>query len=116
MAFPYSLGLIVPGGTFATVSVPLTQNIVPVANDGTTPDYQFNAISIQAAPANTGVIYICNSAAAPDKVGYTNVIYILAKGLVWTRQKEWANNRDISKIFLGADNGTDFAIASIDAF
>ena len=119
--YPYSLGKIQPGGTFATACVPLTQNIQPVNNDGTK-DHIFNGIFIQAfggtslQPANTGVIFVCNSAAAPDLVNFTNIIAVLQAGDQFPRSKEWANNRDINKLFIGAENGVDFALVSVDAF
>jgi hypothetical protein len=116
MNFPTSLGLIGPGASFATLSAALTMNIQPVANDGVTPDNQFNGIWIQALKGNAADIYVCNSAAAPDVATYTNVIAILSPGEWLPRVKEWSNTRDISKLFVGALNATDFAIASIDAF
>ncbi len=116
MSFPYPLGKLVPGQNWGSRSVPVTQNVIPVANDGVTPDYQFNNLTVLAGHTNTGKIYICNSAANPDKVGYSNVIYVLSAGLPWVYGKEWANNRDISKIYIGADNTVDFATASIDSF
>jgi hypothetical protein len=113
MTWPFPMGKLFPGAAYATQSVPLTANVVPCDNDGVTPDYFFNGILVQASPNNTGLIYVCNSSAAPDKVGYSNVIYMLSAGQTWMNTKEWANVRDISKIFIGADNATDFAIASI---
>ena len=46
-SYPFSLGKIIPGATFASACVPLTQNVLPVQNDGVTPDTQFNSIVIQ---------------------------------------------------------------------
>jgi hypothetical protein len=119
--YPYSLGKIIPGATFATACVPLTANIQPVNNDGSK-DHIFNGIFIRSFPGtstiagNTGAIFICNSAAAPDLVNFTNIIDILSPGDSFPRSKEWANNRDISKLFIGAENATDFALAFVDAF
>ena len=119
--YPFSLGKIQPGATFASACVPLTQNFNPVNKDGTK-DHIFNGIFIEAfggtssLAANTGVIFICNSAAAPDTVNWTNVITVLHPGDSFPRTKEWANNRDISRLFIGAENGVDFALASVDAF
>ncbi len=114
MLFPFPLGKLLPGADFATLSVPLTENFTPCNSDGVTPDNQFNAITVQAGLDNTGVIYICNSAAAPDKTGYTNVIQMLTKGQTWGNDKGLACNRGVNSVFIGADNGTDFAIANID--
>jgi hypothetical protein len=116
MTFPASLGKLLPGADYAARSLPLTENIVPCENDGVTPDRRFNSIKVVAHPDNNGRIYICNSAAAPDTVNYTNIIDILAAGARWEMSKEWANNRDISTIFVGASNDSSFAIASIDQF
>ena len=118
MQMPASLGKIFPGASYATLSVPLTQNIQPTrqTHDGAIiNDNQFNSIFIQAGVNNSAAIYICNSAAAPDTVAYTNIIEFLNPGLTFTRGKEWANNRDISDLFIGAQNAVDFAIANIDA-
>lgn len=122
MPLPYSLGLVKPGATFATVSVPLTQNIVPVEQDGTTPHRMFSGIFITAfagagaIATNTGNIYICNTSAAPDLTNFTNVIAILQPGDIFPRYKEWSNNRDIGILFIGADNADDQALVSVDAF
>ena len=119
--YPYSLRKIVPGATFATACQPLTANIQPVNNDGSK-DHIFNGIFIEAfggtstIAGNTGVIFVCNSAAAPDLVNFTNILAILNPGDSFPRSKEWANNRDINKLFIGAENATDFAFVSIDAF
>ncbi len=116
MSFPYSLGRIIPGAAFAGASVPLTQNVQPVNNDGVSPDVMFNSIWIQAHVGNTGTIYICGTAAAPDLVNFTNVLGELTAGQWYPRTKEWANNRSIAGLFIGAENATDFAIVSIDQF
>lgn len=122
LGWPMALGKVFPGAAFATACVPLTQNIQPCDNDGVTPDNQFNGAFIQANPGagannpNAGNIYVCTTAAAPDLVNFTNVLAVLTPGAWYPRGKEWANNRDISKLFIGADNATDFAIVSIDQF
>lgn len=115
MTWPYALGAIIPGATFATASVPLTQNVTPVDVHGV-PETRFNGIWIQASPDNNGVLYICKDANPPDKVAYSNVLGWLQPGLWYPRDKEWANNRDINTLFVGADNATDFGIAVIDQF
>lgn len=122
MNYPFPMGKLMPGG--ATVSIPVTQNYQPGGhgNDGAFhKDNQFNELVIIASPDNTGngtsgYMFICNSAAAPDTVAYTNVLAWLQPGQAWAMSKEWASNRDISKVFVGALNATDFAIASINAF
>lgn len=122
MNFPYSLGKISPGASFASLCVPLTTNFQPTKRDGQKgtdiADNEFNGIFIQANPSNTvgSYMFICNSASAPDTTNYTNIIAFLPPGAVFTRSKEWSNNRDISKIFIGALNSTDFVIANIDQF
>lgn len=115
--YPYSLGKILPGATFATASVPITQNIQPVKEDGATHDNSFHSITIQAAPGNNGDIYVCNTAAAPDKVAYSNVLAILDAREKFEWHRDHLNNGcDISHLFIGADDGDDFAIVSIDAY
>jgi hypothetical protein len=115
VGYPFPLGKILPGATFATASVPLTQNIQPVDVAGL-PDNNWNGIFIQAHVLNVGPIYICSNAAGPDLVNYTNILGEVLPGGSFPRGKEWANNRDISKIFVGAGNATDFAIACLDGF
>jgi len=126
MNFPYSLGKILPGSTYASASVPLTQNTRPVRFDPTTeanvPETMFNGIYIQAfggtgnSDGNSKAIFVCNSAAAPDTTNYTNVVGVLMPGDQFPRFKEWANNRDLSKLYIGAQNATDFALVVIDQF
>lgn len=116
MGFPYPLGKVYPAASFATLCVALTQNVVPVNNDGTTPDYQFNGIFIQADPDNEDTIYVCSTADAPDATAFTNVLAKLSPGAWFPRTKEWANNRDIRRLFIGAKNATDSAIVTIDQF
>ncbi len=121
LSLPASLGKVFPGASYATVSVPLTQNIQPVKNthDGTqVVDNEWNGIFITALPGNTSgaYIYICNSSSAPDLTGYTNVIGYLSPGGQFARSKEWSNTRDLSKLFVGATNATDAAFVVIDAF
>jgi hypothetical protein len=120
--FPWSLGAIRPGATFASASAPLTKNTLPVMNDGVSHDKNFNGVFITAfggtlgLAANIGSIFVCTSAAAPDTTNWTNVVAVLAPGQSWPRNKEWANNRDISVLYIGAENATDFALVSIDQF
>jgi len=119
LGFPACLGKVFPGAVFATASVPLTQNIRPVKIDhagNTVADVNFNGIFIQAHSDNNGLIYVCSNASPPDLVLYTNVLGEVAPGVWYPRSKEWANNRDISKLFIGAANATDFAIVVIDQF
>jgi hypothetical protein len=115
VGYPLSLGKVFPGASFASQSAPLTQNIQPVKMDGSK-DNNFSGVFIQAHTENSGNIYICSNSAAPDLVAYTNVLAEVMAGGTYPRGKEWANNRDISKLFIGAGNATDFAIVSIDAF
>ena len=118
--FPFALGKLCPGAAFASASIPLTINYQPTKADCQkgveVVDNQFNGIWIQAFPNNAGLIYVCNSSDAPDLVLYSNVIGIMQPGDWWPRIKEWANNRDLSKLYIGAANATDFAIALIDQF
>lgn len=123
---PFSLGKVIPGATFATACVPLTQNLTPVMPDKVTPDRYFNEILITAfggsgptaspLPSNTGFIYICSSASAPDLVNFTNVLAILAPNDTYPREGDWSNNKDIQGFFVGADNATDYAIATAGRF
>ncbi len=119
MTFPYPLGKVFPGASFATISVPLTQNIQPTKKDNLgneVPDNQFNGIFIRASNLNSGNMYVCNTAAAPDLTAYSNVIDELPPGAAFPRGKEWANNRDITALFIGATNATDFTIPALDQF
>jgi len=114
--YPWALGKVLPGAAYATASVPLTQNIQPVNADGT-PDKMFNGIYIQASPKNTGIcMYVCSNASPPDEVNFTNVLAFLPPGTSYPRSKDWANNRDITALYIGADNATDFVIVSVDSF
>lgn len=114
MTFPYPLGKLSPGAAYQTKSVPLTENVMPVGPDGATPDLMVNGVHILAHPENDGNIYVCNSAAAPDKTDYSNVLAVLLPGQWYPRGKEWGNSRNLGTLFIGADNATDFAIATMD--
>lgn len=116
MTFPYPLGKVYPGANFAIQSVPLTQNITPVAVDNATPERNFNGIWIQASKDNTDVIYVCSTDDAPDLVNKTNILAELSAGDWYPRSKEWANNRRIDVLYIGALNALDHAIVSIDQF
>lgn len=120
---PFSLGKIFPGASFATLSAPLTQNIVPVMPDAVTIDPYFNELIITAwggsgaVAGNDGNIYVCSDAKQPDLVNFLNVLAILGPGQVWPRTGEyWANNKDIHRYFIGAGNATDFATVTAGRF
>lgn len=120
MPFPFSLGKVFPGAAFAAASAPLTQNSTPTEHGRAV--RMFNGIFIYSwpgnatTPSNGAPLYICNTAAAPDLVNFTNVIAVLQPGDTFPRSKEWALNRDIGTLFIGAENATDFALVSIDSF
>lgn len=104
-------GKILPGATFATASVPLTQNYP----DGIE-QYVFSFVSIRANDENLQPLYLCNSAAAPDVTNYLNVIARLQPGETWPRDRGLTNSIDISRIWVGsAANATDFAIGCFSA-
>ena len=123
MGFPFPLGKIIPGATFAAASAPLTQNYTPT-DDAGNPIRMFNGVFITAwagnaagtVASNSGPIYICSNALAPDLILFSNVIAVLYPGDSFPRSKEWSGNRDIGTLYIGAENGADFAIASIDQF
>lgn len=115
--YPKPLGKIFPGASFNTTSAPLTQLIQPVKEDGSTHDNAFHSITIQAAPGNSGDVYVCNTEAAPDKTNYSNVLAVLDAREKFEWHRDHLNNAcDISHLFIGADDADDFAIAYIDAY
>jgi hypothetical protein len=116
MTWPFPLGKVFPGVNHATASVPLTQNITPVHASDSTPVRYFNGLFIQADLNNGDIIYVCSNASAPDLTNYTNVLGEIVAGGSFPRAKEWANNRDISTLYIGAKNATDFVIVIIDQF
>ena len=135
MSFPYPLGVLRPGANYASASIPLTTNVQPVKvqpvqqpvaalpmGTGLMAENKFNLLEIRAwagdgtIAANSGAIYLCSNASAPDTTAFTNVIDVIQPGEAWPRSKEWADTIDISTIFIGATNATDFAIANISQF
>ena len=114
LTLPASLGIVGPGASFATLSDPLTQNILPVNQDGS-PDNLWNSLWIQAVDANVGTVYVCNSAAAPDLVAFTNVVGILAPGQWYPRTRPFGNSYSLTGLFIGTVNATDGALVVIDA-
>ena len=104
--FPFPMGYIIPGASYATVSVPLTQNFLP-------DQLAFSSIAIQADPDNSAdYIYICSDARAPQSNG-SNVIAKLAPGAWLPYSREWGNIFNLNSLFIGATNSTDHAIVSV---
>ena len=106
---PYPTGILKPGATYATVSIPVLTNLTVTAYPGTAA----YAITIQANSGNTGNIYVCNTAAAPDETNYLNVLYILTAGQPVSFYSGALNTIDCSQIFIGADSATDYATGAI---
>ena len=69
-----------------------------------------SAITIQADLANTGNMYIGD----PNLNVSTGagLIATLAAGMGWSSPVTQGNSIDLSKLFLDADNGTDFIVGS----
>lgn len=118
--FPFPLGKLIGGATWATVAIPLTQNFTPVMVDGVTPDDYFNEILVQTNPTNTGNVYVLVPTAAlpggspPDLTNYTNVAAILVAGASWPRSREsWKEQFNVTDYWLGFANATDFCIGSV---
>ena len=118
MTFPFPMGILQP--TSDAACIPLTTNILPVQEVGVTEVVTgWNQIEIRALSDNTGQIFICNSAAAPDTANYLNVIDILQPGEAWPRGHDWANTVDIRYLFIGVETGNaahDAVIANISQF
>jgi hypothetical protein len=116
MVLPFSLGAVGPGAGFAGASVPLTQNFLPVKEDGISPDNAWSSVTIQALPGNGADVFLCNSAAPPDLVAFTNVIAVIPAGQYWPRNRQWSNSCSLASLFIGAVNAVDGCLVVIDAF
>ena len=106
-------GKVLAGATFATVSVPLLSTAFLATIPGRSAS-DVNIAAIQAGPTNSGKIYICNSAAAPDTTNYTNILYVIASsGDSWPMVGRAMNDLEAGTLFIGADNATDFAFGYV---
>lgn len=114
LTMPFPLGILKPGASYATVSISVLKNFTSglFATGGIERTF-FGLLQITAADDNTGVIYICNSAAGPDTTNYSNVLGIVLKGTTWSLGKEWANSVDLNHIYIGAENANDFSFGCV---
>lgn len=105
---PAPLGKIIPG---LAASVLAVTNVA--SQIGTNP--MVDDLLIQQPADSPGHIYICNSAAAPDLVNFTNVIYELSPGGSYSAGSGVGkvNGVDSSKYYIGADNAGSYAIGSV---
>jgi hypothetical protein len=104
------LGQILPGATYATVSVPVLSSALLAAHPELA-NKDVNVVSIQFDPGSTGGgrIYICNSAAAPAS-NRSNVIYtIQSPGDSWPLVGHALNDVELGGLYIGADNADDYA-------
>lgn len=109
----YETGKILPAASFATVSAPITAKFGTAGFKTLPAGTGQGGIILTASPGNAGKIYICSTAAAPDKTNYTNILSVLVAGQSWTDLNDGPTTVDLSSVFIGADNGTDFAFGYI---
>lgn len=103
---PLPLGKLVPGAPFATACISVLANYT---GTGILVSTACDQVGLQAASGNVGNIYVCSSAAAPDTVNFTNIIAILSAGGTFANTATIAlNDVELSNIFIGAGNATDY--------
>ena len=106
---PFPLGKISPGGSYATTSVPITTNYSDLSTQ-----YCYS-LSIRALPGNgTGLIYICNTSAAPDTTNYTNILDVLAAGAVSYVTSPAMDMILLGNYYIGASDGSSAAIVQVE--
>lgn len=108
---PFPLGLITPGASFATVSLPITTNVSDLATSA--PYGQVDSIYIHAIGTNSASIFLLNTAAAPDTSAYLNVIDVIANGASTSIASAGMNTLVLSQFYIGASNATDAAIVTV---
>ena len=104
---PFPMGILKPGSSYTTASVPILTNITLSSTQ-----LQFvRSFLVRAATTNSGNIFVCNSVANPDTTAYLNVLDIIPPGGTSYASSGALNTIDLSQIWIGASNNSDFAIA-----
>ena len=72
-------------------------------------------ISIQAAPSNTGSVWVLNNNLAADKVAYLNVLAVLAPGVTYfpSLSSQSRNMWQPSRFFIDVDLTAEGAFSTI---
>lgn len=110
---PFPLGLITPGASFSTVSLPITTNVADLATAGS-PYSAVDSIYVHALAGNlTDSIYLLNSAAAPDTVAYSNVVDVIASGSSTSIASAGMNTLNLSQFYIGASSATAAALVTV---
>lgn len=108
---PFPLGLIVPGASFATVSVSILANHVDLATGLYS---QVDSIYIHALSGNlTDSIYFMNNALAPDTTAYLNILDVISSGASTSISSGAMNTLQLSQFFVGASSATAGAIVTV---
>ncbi len=104
---PAPLGKIAPGiaaSVLAVTNVSAQIGACPMVQD----------IVIQQPAASPGHIYICNSAAPPDLVNFTNVLWELSPGASYSiGSGNKVNGVDSREFYIGADDPGAYAIGHV---
>jgi hypothetical protein len=99
---PFPLGKILPGGTTASIAV--TNNYTDLST------LICDWIQVRAHPANSGFIYLCTTAAAPDTTAFGNVLDVMGGGGSIVITSSSMNSIPLSSLFIGASDATSYAI------
>lgn len=108
---PFPLGLITPGATFATISLPITTNFTDLATS--LPYGQVDSIYIHAIGTNSSNIFLLNTAAAPDTTAYLNVVDVITNGASTSIASAGMNTLKLSQFYIGALNATDSCLVTV---
>lgn len=108
---PFPLGFVKPGATFATISVPITQNFTDLATSA--PYGQVDSIYVHALAGNSTVVFLLNTVAAPDVATYLNVVDVIAAGSSTSISSGAMNTLALSQFYIGALNSGDGAIVTV---
>ena len=109
---PFPLGLITPGASFATVSLPITNNFSDLATAGG-PYSSVDSIYVHALSGNGAAVYLLNSSSNPDVTNYLNVIDVIGSGSSTSIASAGMNTLNLASFYIGAANSTDGAIVSV---
>ena len=99
---PFPLGVITPGGT--TASIAITNNYSDLST------LLVDWVQIRAHPSNSGFIYLCTTAAAPDTSGFANILDVMGGGGSIVITSTAMNTMPLKNLYIGASDATSQAV------
>lgn len=108
-------GKLQPGNAFKEASIPLSANLGKEGFSETPgKSLYYRGVHLQAHPDNQRPLYICVNAKPPNLENYNNVRKIIKPGESVDYNPGNGTIFSPGAFFLGAENGTDFAIGYVE--